>query len=208
MSLGRCDRGLVLSRMSAALTSSTVRERELLEAAAAATRTPTGAWSSPTAASSTPTATGCSARSTTPRTPSRRRCCAPGAGCPRFEGRSSLRSWLYTIATNTCLNVIDEAAQAGAPDRLRPGRRSPRRARRADRRVGLGRALPGRAARPRGRLCRAGGPLRAARERRARLHRGASAPAGRPARRADPARGARLLGPRGRRDARDDHRRR
>src|ERR671914_675500 len=36
-------------------------------------------------------------------------------GLPRFEGRSSLRSWLYTIATNTCLSAI-----ARRPKRVLP----------------------------------------------------------------------------------------
>ena len=36
-------------------------------------------------------------------------------GLGRFEGRSSLRSWLYTIATNTCLNHI-----ARRPKRVLP----------------------------------------------------------------------------------------
>ena len=36
-------------------------------------------------------------------------------GLPRFEGRSSLRAWLYTIATNACLNGI-----ARRPKRVLP----------------------------------------------------------------------------------------
>lgn len=41
-------------------------------------------------------------------------------GLDRFEGRSSLRSWLYTIATNTCLNHIARRPRRDLPVDLGP----------------------------------------------------------------------------------------
>src|ERR671925_586250 len=41
-------------------------------------------------------------------------------GLARFEGRSSVRAWLYRIATNTCLNAISRR-----PKRVLPIDRGP-----------------------------------------------------------------------------------
>jgi RNA polymerase sigma-70 factor, ECF subfamily len=42
-------------------------------------------------------------------------------GLPRFESRSSLRSWLYRIATNTCLDVIARRPKRVLPIDYGPG---------------------------------------------------------------------------------------
>ena len=67
--------------------------------------------------SCTRTATACSARCTTPRTPSRRRCCAPGAGSRAF--RSAAR------CARGCTDRDQHEPQAGRAPARAPGRLSP-----------------------------------------------------------------------------------
>ena len=92
-------------------------------------------------------------------------------GLDGFEGRSSLRSWLHRIATNTCLDVVKRRPRRVLPIDYGPPAANPREdpgepltgsvwvEPYPDGELGLGTALPRR------------GPLRAARERRAGLHR-------------------------------------
>src|SRR3954468_5685126 len=46
-------------------------------------------------------------------------------GLARFEGRSSLRSWVYTIATNVCLRVIERRPNRVLPIDYGPGSADP-----------------------------------------------------------------------------------
>src|SRR3954453_3799580 len=41
-------------------------------------------------------------------------------GAERFEGRSSLRSWLYRIATNVCLDSLNAGKRRARPMDLSP----------------------------------------------------------------------------------------
>ena len=127
-------------------------------------------------------------------------------GYDRFEGRAALRSWLYRIATNVCLDMLNGRQRRARPMDLGAEPVEP------------GDAVPG-AMRPEatwiepiptGRVVPDDGDpgeVAVARESvTPGVHRGPPAPPAPPAGRADPPRGAALEGRRGRRAARHDRR--
>ena len=136
--------------------------------------------------------------------PCRRRSSAPGASYDRFEGRAALRSWLYRIATNVCLDMLSGRERRARPMDLGPARTPVIENLNTLPEVDVDPADPGRP-----RRSGDGDPadVAVAREtiRLAFVAR-APAPAAAPARGADPLRGAALEGGRGRRAARHERR--
>ena len=178
-----------------------VRERAAVVACRRrATSRPFASSPTPCGGSCSCTATGCSGRCRTLRTWSRRRCSAPGGGWGASRRRASVRSWLYRIATNRCLNALRDASRrppAGGRHPLYASTAHPRG--RAD----LARALPRRAARGADRHgTRARRPLRDPRDRGAGVHRRAPGASSAPAGGTRAPRRARLPRLRGRRAAR------
>src|SRR5262245_57760149 len=47
-------------------------------------------------------------------------------GLDRFEGRAAMRSWLYRIATNVCLDMIEARKRRTRPVDLRPAQSADR----------------------------------------------------------------------------------
>ena len=121
----------------------------------------------------------------------------------RFEGRSSLRSWLYRIATNVCLDALEGRERRARPMDLGP--RVEPVVENLNSRAEVTWIGPV----PEALVVDPTGPGRArgrARDDQARVRRSAPAPAAATARRADPLRGAALAGERGRRAARHERR--
>ncbi len=122
-------------------------------------------------------------------------------GLEQFQGRATVRAWLYRIATNRSLDAL--RASRRRPGDLQRMTNVPEPTRRA--RTDLARAVPGRPARGRpGRGSWTGGALRDQGGDRAGVHRRSSAPPAAAARGARAARCSRVSRRRGRRDARDD----
>ena len=60
-------------------------------------------------------------------------------GADRFEGRSSLRTWLYRIATNVCIDMSRQVQRRARP--VLTGHAGQRRRHRGGLRAGLGQAV-------------------------------------------------------------------